>query len=77
MRALCEAQITDELLWPQLAAIMILPQPMGFRVTMDVLVRLAKNRVTLGHPISRITLPLRLWRIPKEVERLKELVEVK
>jgi hypothetical protein len=81
LRALCEAQTTDELLWPQLSVITLQSDP-GQRhsLTFNDIMRLVENRATLGHPISRITLSSSAYIVRlatrKEKERLKELVEL-
>lgn len=78
--ALCEAQTTDELLWPQLSVITLkCNQGQRYSLTFNDIIHLVENRVTLGHPISRITLSssayIVQWACRKEKERLKELVE--
>ncbi|KIM76819.1 hypothetical protein PILCRDRAFT_826027 [Piloderma croceum F 1598] len=82
LRALCEAQTTDEFLWPPLSVITIKSDP-GQRhlLTLNDIIHLVENRTTLGHPISRITLSssahiVRWAATRKEKERLKELVEL-
>jgi F-box-like len=79
LRALCEAQTTDELLWPQLSVITLRSNPaLRHSLTLNDIVHLVVNRATLGHPISRITLSSYIvrWAARKEQERLKELVEL-
>ena len=79
--ALCEAQTTDELLWPQLSTITLKSNPVQrCSLTFNDIIHLVENRATLGHPISRITLSsstyIVRWASWKEKERLKELVEL-
>ena len=79
LRALCEAQTTDELLWPQLSVITLKSNPaLRHSLTLNDIVHLVENRATLGHPISRITLSSYIvrWAARKEQERLKELVKL-
>ena len=72
--AFCKAQ-TDELIWPQLSVITLKLERSAFRL--KEIIRLAENRATLGHPISRIMLSPHSFRWYREdMERLKELVEV-
>ncbi|KIM79833.1 hypothetical protein PILCRDRAFT_10010 [Piloderma croceum F 1598] len=77
LHALCEAQTTDELLWPQLSVITLKSNPaLRHSLTLNDIIHLVENRATLGHPISRITLSSYIvrWAARKEKERLKELV---
>jgi hypothetical protein len=81
LRALCAAQTTDELLWPQLSVITLKSDPgQRYSLTFNDIIHLAENRATLGRPISRITLSsaayIVRWATRKEKERLKELVEL-
>ena len=78
LHAFCEAQTTDELLWPQLSVITMKSHPVRRNTAIKDIIHLIENRATLGHPISRITLSAYLvrWVTRKVRERLKELVEL-
>ena len=76
LQAFCEAQTTDELLWPQLSIITMKSHPVRRNTAIKDIIHLIENRATLGHPISRITLSAYIvrWVTRKDRERLKELL---
>jgi hypothetical protein len=80
VHALYERQSTDELLWPQLSSITIVPvgrSKVSYKKQLWTdIVKLVGNRVQLGHPISSVTLSLEVIvrGTPRQQQRLKEQV---
>jgi hypothetical protein len=78
--ALYERRSTDELLWPQLSSITVVPvgkQTVSYKKELWTdIVKLVGNRVQLRHPISSVTLPLEVIvrGTPRQQQRLKEQV---
>jgi hypothetical protein len=76
------SQSTNELLWPQLSVITLMPwltdEDTHNAQTSSCIAALVKNRFTLGHPVARIKLSSQIlkWTIPEQQIRLREPVEI-